>query len=159
MSRSTKSWTFGVAVLTAVTAAILVYFLLSSGPARAKQFATLGILQGSVEVQRGSTGPFSEGHEGQSLSEGDTIRTGDDGRAEISYFDGSLTRLDFNTTYKLQELATLKNAASSKRIFGTQSTGRTWSRVTKLADSQSRFQVKTPTATASVRGTTFAVQQ
>ena len=32
------------------------------------------------------------GEDGTSLREGDTVRTGPDGRASIEYFDGSLTR-------------------------------------------------------------------
>ncbi|HYU57382.1 MAG TPA: PKD domain-containing protein, partial [Actinomycetota bacterium] len=141
-----------------MAAIVVLQFLGGPDQARAKQFATLDVLEGTVDVSQGG-GAFSEGRDGQSLGEGDVVRTGPQGRAEIEYFDGSMTRLDWSTTFTLEELATLDNAARSKRIVGAQGAGgKTWSRVSRLTDSQSRFEVRTPTATGAVRGTIFATQ-
>ena len=59
--------------------AVLIF---SGGTASAKQFATLRLLDGQVAVQRGN-GAFETGQDGTSLREGDTVRTGPDGRASI----------------------------------------------------------------------------
>ena len=133
--------------------AVLVF---SGGTASAKQFATLHLLGGQVAVQRGS-GAFASGEDGTSLREGDTIRTGPDGRASIEYFDGSLTRIDFDTSFTLVTLETLGNEASSKVIESSQADGNSYHRVAELANAESRFETETPTATASVQGTEYAL--
>lgn len=141
----------GVAVTAVAVAA--AYVLATAGPATAKPFATLDVLQGSVEVQAGS-GASHQGAEGEPLHQGDTVITGD-GRAEIEYSDGSVTRLDHGTTFALQELAT---TADAEQITGAQASGSTFSRVVELTGSDSRFDVETPSAVASVRGTVFFVE-
>ena len=133
--------------------AVLVF---SGGTASAKQFATLRLLGGQVAVQTGS-GAFETGEDGTSLREGDTVRTGPDGRASIEYFDGSLTRLDFDTSFTLVTLETLGNEAASKVIESSQADGNSYHRVAELADAQSRFETETPTTTASVNGTEYAL--
>ena len=142
---------FALALL--LVGAVLVF---SGGTASAKQFATLRLLGGQVAVQRGS-GAFATGDDGTSLREGDTVRTGPDGRASIEYFDGSITRIDFDTSFTLVTLETLGNEASSKVIESSQADGNSYHRVAELADAESRFETATPTATASVQGTEYAL--
>jgi hypothetical protein len=141
-----------IGVVAALTTAILVA---TSGPATAKQFGTLHTLAGLVEVRTAGQQDFHPGTEGEALHRGDTILTGPDGRAEIEYFDGSVTRLDFATEFTLTELASLPEREDSVIVEGRQVSGGTFSRVVDLTDSTSRFEVETPTAVASVRGTTF----
>jgi len=121
-----------------------------------EETASLRILAGTVEVQPPSA-DFSIAVDGQALEEGFTIRTAADGRAVIEYFDGSVTRLDQNTTFTIVTLRILDNEDQSKVIEGEQTSGNTYSRVTELTDSASRFDVSTPTATASVQGTVYAI--
>jgi hypothetical protein len=135
---------------------VLVAASACTGTATAKQIATLRIFEGQVEVQQGEGAPQA-GEDGASLNEGDIVKTGPDGRAAVEYFDGSLTRLDFNTTFELVTLETIDNDAGSKVIEGSQTTGNSYNRVTELTDAESRFDIETPTATASVHGTTYAV--
>ena len=133
--------------------AVLIF---SGGTASAEQFATLRPFGGQVEVQHDGEA-FRLGAPGEALREGDTVRTGTDGRASIEYFDGSVTRLDYDTTYSLITLETLRNGADSKVIEGEQSDGNSYNRVAELTDAESRFEVQTPTASASVQGTVYAV--
>lgn len=136
-----------------LVAAVLIF---SGGSATAKQIATLRILGGQVEVQHEGES-LQPGEEGESLREGDLVQTGTDGRASIEYFDGSITRLDFDTSFELLALETLVNDAGSKVIEGSQSDGNSYNRVAELTDAASRFDIETPTATASVQGTVYAV--
>ena len=129
----------------------------SGGTASAKQIATLHLFGGPVDVQTKGSDAFEPGTEGQSLHEGDTVRTGSTGRATIEYFDDSLTRLDHDTTFTLVTLETLDNEDDSKVIRGEQGDGNSYNRVAELTDSESRFEVETPTATASVQGTVYAL--
>ena len=144
----------GVFVLALLLVGAVLIF--SGGIASAKQIATLRLLGGQVEVRHG-TQAFQPGEQGVSLREGDTVRTGVDGRASIEYFDGSETLLDYDTTFRLVTLETLRNAAGSNVIEGNQVDGNSYNRVVELTDPDSRFAVQTPTATASARGTVYAV--
>ncbi|MGH2724087.1 MAG: Ig-like domain-containing protein [Actinomycetota bacterium] len=141
------------------TALITTFLVLSAGPATSKQFATLDVLAGSVDVRSAGQSDFRGATDGATLKEGDTVRTADDGRAEIEYFDGSITRLDYDTTFAIEELASLPDEPGSKVIRGAQGSGRTFSRITKLTGSESRVEVGTPTAVAAVRGTAFFIQE
>lgn len=151
MGRRLRILVWSVALVATIVAALLI----TAGPATAKQFATLDVLGGTVDVRAAGAEAFHAGAHGDTLRVGDIVRTASDGRAEIEYFDGSVTRLDFDTEFTLEELT---SQGSSKDIVGTQSGGNTFNRVTHLTDSQSRFEVDTPTATASVKGTAFAVR-
>ena len=142
---------FVLAVL--MVAAVLVF---SGGSATAKQVATLRILGGQVDVAH--DGALAEvGEDGESLHEGDVVHTGSDGRASIEYFDGSVTRLDFDTSFELVALEALANRARSTVIEGSQTGGNSYHLVAELTDAASRFDIGTPTATASVQGTVYAI--
>ncbi|HYH27397.1 MAG TPA: FecR family protein, partial [Actinomycetota bacterium] len=144
----------GAAFLVAAVAVGAI--LLLAGPAKAKQFATLRVLDGSVQVSHDGEG-FQPGEDGESLQQGDVVRTGA-GRAEIEYFDGSITRLDRGSTLDLVELASIEGDRDSRLIEGRLDPGKTFNRVVEITDSQSRFDVATPTATASVRGTAHVTE-
>ena len=143
-------------VLAGGSAAVAVgvftaYVLATAGPAKARPFATLDLLLGVAEV-RLEEASFRRAVDGETLHQGDTVRTGERGRAEIEYFDGSLTRLDRGTTFTLTELV---SDPGRTVVAGDQASGSTFNRVVELSGSSSRFDVATPTAVASVRGTTF----
>ena len=143
-------------ILLLVGAAVATYLVLTAGPAQSRQFATFHLQEGTVEIQRAGQGPFAAAAEGQTLREGDVIRTGADGRAEIEYFDGSITRLDYNTTFTIVALE--EEAETGGTIIeADQASGGTFSRVVELSGSDSRFETSTPTAVASVRGTDYFV--
>jgi PKD repeat protein len=141
-------------VLALAMTGTLVFF--SGGSATAKQIATLRVLAGSVEVSQ-AEGQSIPGTDGQSLHEGDTVRTAPDGRAAVEYFDGSITRMDHSSTFTLRTLELLANVSESKVIAAEQTTGSTYNHVAELSDPESRFDITTPAATASVRGTVYAI--
>jgi FecR protein len=145
-----------VAGAAAVAGLLVAAFVVwNAGPAKAEPFATLELVSGSAEVRRGEA-DFQAASDGVGLRPGDTIRTPPDGRVSIRYFDGSVTRLDYGTTFTLQELASEPDGTSI--IDAKQTSGSTFHRVVELSGSESRFDVDAPTATASVHGTTFFVQ-
>lgn len=148
------SWRVAVGLIGIVGLAIAACGGGSGEPERSTQVATLDILAGSVEV--GTGGAFSAGADGQELREGDTVRTGADGRAAIEYFDGSITRLDSGTSFTIVTLQTIGEGGATV-VVGQQDSGNTYNRVVDLTDSASRFDVATPTAVASVQGTVYAV--
>ncbi|HEX9644880.1 MAG TPA: FecR family protein [Acidimicrobiia bacterium] len=143
--------------LTLAAAAVALLAAACGGGSGSDLTATLRIHVGTVEVQAGS-GAFAAATDGQVLSEGDTVRTGADGRASIDWPDGSVTRLDFETTFSIEELSGGGTVlAPATAIESNQDTGSTYNRVTDLTEAGDRFSIDTPTASASVQGTEFYV--
>jgi hypothetical protein len=155
MSKRAKHSLFAGGAAVVAVALVAAYVFATAGPATARPFASLDILQGDAEIQLGSAAAFHPATDGATLHRGDTVRTGERGRAEIEYFDGSVTRLDRVTTFTLSELV---STPEESLVVGEQASGSTFNRVVELTGSQSRFEVETPSAIASVRGTTFFTQ-
>jgi FecR protein len=115
---------------------------------------SLTVLSGDVLVRHGS-GDFVAAADGQVLNEGDTIRTGADARAVLTYFEGSSVTVEPDTQLTIDNAATLADGGTV--VVMTQAFGRTWHVVTKLITGSSKYDVRTPASTASVRGTEFEV--
>lgn len=116
--------------------------------------ARLAVIDHSVSVQGRAAASFATGATGDALAAGDTIRTDDDGRAQLDYAEGSLTRLDRNTTFVVTKLASARHPSPlDVRV----DVGRTWHEVAALTSSGERFEVTTSNAVATVRGTVFTV--
>ena len=88
---------------------------------------------------------FTQAREGDVLVAGDTIRTETGGAAEITYFDGSSVRLESNAELVVEGVRTSNGGAA-------QTLGRAWHVITKIFSGGSRYEVRTPSSTASVRG-------
>ena len=115
---------------------------------------TITIISGDIQVRHGA-GPFAPAIDGDVLTAGDTIRTGDAARAVLTYFEGSTVSLEPNTELVIEDASALTDGSTI--IVMQQNLGRTWHVVTKLVTGGSKYEVKTPASTASVRGTTFTV--
>lgn len=110
---------------------------------------TLTLVNGEVLIRHGN-GNFVLAQEGDVLAAGDTIRTGTAAYAEITYFEGSSVRLDAETELTVEALTTEADGGAVSRM--TQTLERTWHSVTKLITGGTRYEVRAPSSTASVRG-------
>ena len=115
---------------------------------------SLTVLSGDVSVRHGA-GDFVAARDGEVLGEGDSVRTSTDARAVLTYFEGSTVTIEPSSELTIDNASTL--ADGSTVVVMTQSLGRTWHVVTKLVTGFSKYEVKTPASTASVRGTQFQV--
>jgi hypothetical protein len=116
--------------------------------------STLTVVDGTVLVSHGGA-EFTSARDGDVVAAGDRIRTATGAAAEITYFEGSSVRLEADTEIVVESLRT--EADGGTVIAMMQTLGRTWHVVTKLISGSSRYEVRTPSSTASVRGTIFAV--
>jgi uncharacterized repeat protein (TIGR01451 family) len=89
------------------------------------------------------------------LNPGDTIKTGGYSKTQITFFEGSTIELEVSTEITVAELGI--SETGSTKIHLTQTLGKTISRVQKLTDSASSFDIETPAAIAAVRGSTMIV--
>jgi hypothetical protein len=116
---------------------------------------TVTIISGDIQVRHGARGSFVNATDGEVLAAGDTIRTGEAARAVLTYYEGSTVSIEPNTELAIEAASSLSDGSTI--VVMQQAFGRTWHVVTKLITGNSKYEVKTPSSTASVRGTAFQV--
>ncbi len=150
MKNSHRGVVGGVRVAACVFAAGLVAAACSSGPPTAGK---LNVSKTHVKSAQPPDAP-SEATSGQSVNPGQVLSTDSTGLAQVTYPDGSLTRLDSDTVFKVVNLTA---NSGGRQTLGSVSGGKVWNKVTKLSRSGS-FEVEAGGTTAAVRGTSFAVE-
>jgi len=87
---------------------------------------------------------------GAMLEPGDRIKTGVGSNALITFFEGSTIYLKEGTEIGVTELSITDKGSTTIRLW--QQIGKTRSRVEKLIDPASRYEIETPAGAAVVRG-------
>lgn len=145
-----------IALSAVLLIALLAAALVPARGALARQdsVATLDVERGSAEV--------TQDDETQTIASGDRVLVGvgaqvalsDDGEATLTFFEGQETRL---TPGAVVEVTALAAEGDNTEVEITVLLGQTISSVARALDAGSRFEVNTPAATATVRGTKFVV--
>jgi hypothetical protein len=150
-----RFWAFGLA---AVLILVLGAFVLAQ-PGGTE--ATLVVSAGEAVVNQAGGAIFAGAAEtavspGEivTVSQGDTIRLAENGTAQLRLQDGSTVDLFGGTTVAVTELVMEDD---SYRFQLNLLSGKTLSRVVRLLRPNDAFEIKTPSSTASVRGTVFSV--
>jgi uncharacterized repeat protein (TIGR01451 family) len=110
---------------------------------------------GSISILKPGAAAWISATAGMILQPGDTIKSGSNSQAEITFFDGSVLEIFPDTEIKISDLNV--SVAGSTTIRMQQQIGKTISRVKKLTDSASRYEIETPAAVAAVRGSIMTV--
>ena len=110
-------------------------------------------LSGDVQVLKNGSSTWVKATNGMELGVGDTITTGDNGSAKLTFFDGSVMEIKANSEILVNELST--SSTGSTTVSLNEVVGSTINRIGKLVDSASKYEVETPAAVAVVRGTVF----
>jgi hypothetical protein len=126
----------------------------TAGDIDSTPLTVLSIVGGNVLVMKPGDTEWTSGAAGMTLGVDYKIKTEAGGHATITFFEGSTIELDSSTEISLSELS-IDGTASDIRI--EQGLGKTVSRVKKLIDPASGYEIETPAAIASVRGTDFYV--
>ena len=116
----------------------------------------LSITEGDVFVMKAGTDDWIEAEVEMSLEVGDSIKTGDDSSAEITFFDGSTVELQPGTEIEIASLDISADTGSTT-ITLEQTIGATISRVINIVDPASRYEVETLSGVAAVRGSVMVV--
>ena len=142
-----------LAVLLVLVVAVGAFLYFPRGGALAAiNAAVLGILTGDVDAAR-SGKDFTPALDGDVFASGDVVRANERGRAVLTFFDASTVSVDPNSNVRVTGLARSSGGGIQAEL--EQTLGRTWTSVTKLSSPDAKFQIKTPTLTATVRGTAF----
>ena len=110
--------------------------------------AVVAFVKGKLQVQPAGSKDWHALASGQFVNEGDTLKTGPASRASIVFAGGIETRLNSNSTFRIEEQGVDK--ASNASII--MSIGQVW---TKILRKGTKFDVHTPVAVCSVRGTEY----
>lgn len=142
---------FAVVLLVVIVAAGAFLVLPRGGNLSIANAATLTVLHGQVDTQKAG-GAFAPAFDGDLLTSGDTVRANSAGNAVVTFFDGSTLTVESGAQVKVASLT--KTGSGGIQVSIEQTLGRTWAAVSKLTG-DSRFEIKTPSSTAAVRGTAF----
>jgi len=102
-------------------------------------------------IKKAATDVWIKAEVDSSLEPGDSIKTSEDSTALILFFEGSTIELNPETEIRISELG-INNETKSTTIELWQEIGKTRSRVEKLVDPASKYQINTKLAAAVVRG-------
>lgn len=141
--RSNLTWFF------AVLLSLLLAFP-TPVPAQGQSAGLIARLVGSVNVQHGPRVALA--FSGTKVFWGDLVTTLQDGRARISLDDGSILNVGSNSSLRI-----VQHDAKSQRTELQLAYGRLRASAIRLAQPNSSFQVRTPTAVAGVVGTEFVL--
>ncbi|MFC1946839.1 FecR domain-containing protein, partial [Chloroflexota bacterium] len=152
-----KKWSVAVtAALVVVLFATLGQFVFfKSSPVMAST-CVLQVLSGEVNISDTGSDSFEPGSDGMILEMGTQVQTDRDAHALITFNDGSTIKLEPETILEITHLET--NEEGAPIIILSQLIGRTWSSVVDMTDSDSRFEIDTPSAAAVVHGTLFTTE-
>jgi hypothetical protein len=151
--RDRGSW-IAIAVVAMAVSTVAVAFVRDRSSYVAA-FSTLSVISGEVHVVPDGM-PSRSAVNGEALVAGATVRTQvPDGRAIVTFRDGSTVELEPDASVKIEQLSL--GTRGELVVILTQEHGRTWWHVQPLLSPNSRFHIRTPSATAVVRGTSFEV--
>lgn len=128
---------------------------------------TIKDLTGVVDIKKAGMDSWVPAERGVQLTSGDSIRTTLDSAADIMFENGSVIRLDEETTLGVEELAENVEKARFLYFFDRNVTakktklkldeGNITAAIAPIGSSKSKFTVETPRGIAGVRGTNWYI--
>jgi hypothetical protein len=115
--------------------------------------AFISSFEGDAQIKKAGTTNWIKAEVKATLEASDSIKTGTNSKISITFFDGSTIEMTSNTQIQIKEL--IKGKTTSIRL--QQDIGETLSKVKKLTDTASRYEIETPVAIAGVRGSQMRV--
>lgn len=134
------------------TLIILLALLLVPVAALAGQVGKITGLKGQAQIRAGNNIPYGALKQGETISEGNWIKTGADGWVELTLNDKSRFTLADNTEFEVTSFLLTKNRREGSFNLAQ---GKLRASVVKLAGRQSGMTVKSGTAVAGIKGTEF----
>ncbi len=121
-----------------------------------QRIAAISDIAGSVLVQKRGESDFRPIEAKTHVLAGSLVKTGPAGGVTLNWVDGSRLRMGPDTQLRVRKCLLNTSNHASVALFDLD-VGTIWVRVMELVGERSKFEIKTPTATAGVRGTVFSV--
>ena len=136
---------------------LVLIFLAQPLMASTKRIAKIIEISGTVTYQKGGGERELKAFKGMSLAQGDRLLTGKDGKAVLEIDDDKKLNVGSNSVLDLSQLSGIKGENEQTRLNMWK--GEVLTEIGDRLNTQSRFEIKTPTAVMGVRGTWFVVGQ
>ena len=121
-----------------------------------QRIAGISDIAGSVLVQKRGESDFRPVEAKTHVLAGTLVKTGPDGGVTLNWVDGTRLRMGPDTQLRVRKCVLNTSNHASVALFDLD-VGTIWVRILELIGERSKFEIKTPTATAGVRGTVFSV--
>ena len=121
-----------------------------------QRIASVSETAGDVLVKAATDEDFRPLGDTTHVLAGYAVRTGVDSAVTLNWVDGSRVRLGPETSIRVRKCNFNTSSKRSTSLFDLDA-GRIWVRVLSALGGKTKFEVRTPTATAGVRGTVFSV--
>lgn len=121
-----------------------------------QRIATVSGIVGPVWVKKPAEADFRPLVADTQVLAGTRIRTGPGGEVTLNWVDGTRVRLAPDSELQVRKCSLNTRTQATTTLFDL-SAGKIWVRVLQLLGERSKFEIRTPTATAGVRGTVFSV--
>ena len=128
-----------VVFLVLVVAAGAFLYFPRGGVIEAVNAAVLAVLNSGVDASR-QGGEFGPALDGDVFATGDVVRADEQGRAVLTFFDGSSVSVDPKS--RVRVLSLTKTGAGALQLQLEQTAGRTWASVSKLTSPDSKFSIR-----------------
>lgn len=116
----------------------------------AESAGKISLIEGKVSVLKKDAETWRDACVNMPLEVGDAVYAMGESFAEIVYTSGAILRMD-------EETKVIIEAVSDKGIKTNTPVGNVWGNMRKLVTSKKEFELSSPTATAAIRGTVFAM--
>lgn len=146
-----------VLFITVTVLVIFVGILVVSSLSVVERVTEVSQVEGLVEVRGPADRAFRTVTDPERVLAGTVLRTGDSGQALLRWADGTKLSVGVDTQLTIEKCRLHKSKDTSVSVFKLD-VGRIWVHVVKALSADSKFEIDTPTATAGVRGTMFAVE-
>ena len=133
-------------------------YAMTSVPQALVPNAKLKVEQGTVQIKKAEANEWKNIDNEIAVLQGDSIKTLENSKAQINFFDNSRVALDSNTEITLQKLYIDSKNFNKNQVGIRLQIGRIWNRIINLLDKDSAYEVATSSTVATVRGTAFSSQ-
>lgn len=136
---------------------VLIGVLITQSLVVMQRIAHISDVVGQAQVKARRQPDFRPLVETRHVMAGDTLSTGPEASLTLNWIDGTRIRMAPNTILTVLQCQLNKSTEARTSVFKLD-VGQVWIRILKILSQQSKFEIRTPTATAGVRGTIFSVR-
>ena len=86
------------------------------------------------------------------VSKGDSLKTGEESRTEVTFFDESIVRIGEKTLYTISEIS---EEDGNLKVRSKVLWGKVWVNIKTLTEKRADFKIDSPTAATAIRGTVY----
>ncbi len=136
---------------------VLIAVLMTQSLVVMQRIAHVSNVEGRVQIQSRSAQQFQPLGDKEFVKTGDTLSTGPQSSLALNWIDGTRICVGPSTVLTVLQCQINKSTDAETSVFKL-NTGQIWIRIIRVLSQQSKFEIRTPTATAGVRGTIFSVK-